>query len=72
MRLSGHFSLSELTKPQHQVSSSKKRFRALVSGRRFGKTYLCIAEIMKLYLKQKKKKDKKKNKKKKTKNKKKK
>jgi len=37
-----------LTKPQHQVSNSKKRFRVLVSGRRFGKTYLCIAEIMKM------------------------
>jgi len=36
-----------LTKPQHQVSNSKKRFRTLVSGRRFGKTYLCITEIMK-------------------------
>ena len=36
-----------LTKPQHQVSSSNKRFRTLVSGRRFGKTYLCITEIMK-------------------------
>jgi len=36
-----------LTKPQHKVSSSKKRFRVLVSGRRFGKTYLCITEMMK-------------------------
>jgi len=36
-----------LTKPQHQVSNSKKRFRVLVSGRRFGKTYLCITEMMK-------------------------
>ena len=36
-----------LTKPQHRVSSSKKRFRVLVSGRRFGKTYLCITEMMK-------------------------
>ena len=36
-----------LTKPQHQVSNSNKRFRVLVSGRRFGKTYLCITEMMK-------------------------
>ena len=36
-----------LTKPQYQVSQSNKRFRVLVSGRRFGKTYLCITEMMK-------------------------
>jgi len=36
-----------LTKPQHKVSSSNKRFRVLISGRRFGKTYLCITEMMK-------------------------
>ena len=36
-----------LTKPQYQVSKSNKRFRVLVSGRRFGKTYLCITEMMK-------------------------
>ena len=36
-----------LTKPQYQISSSNKRFRVLVSGRRFGKTYLCITEMMK-------------------------
>ena len=36
-----------LTKAQHQVSNSKKRFRVLISGRRFGKTYLCITEMMK-------------------------
>jgi len=36
-----------LTNPQHKVSQSKKRFRVLVSGRRFGKTYLCITEMMK-------------------------
>ena len=36
-----------LTNPQNQVSQSKKRFRVLVSGRRFGKTYLCITEMMK-------------------------
>ena len=37
----------KLTKPQYEVSSSKKRFRVLISGRRFGKTYLCITEMMK-------------------------
>ena len=36
-----------LTKPQHHISSSKKRFRVLISGRRFGKTYLAITEMMK-------------------------
>ena len=36
-----------LTKSQHKVSQSKKRFRVLISGRRFGKTYLCITEMMK-------------------------
>ena len=36
-----------LTKPQHLISSSNKRFRVLISGRRFGKTYLCITEMMK-------------------------
>ena len=36
-----------LTKPQYQISSSNKRFRVLASGRRFGKTYLCITEMMK-------------------------
>ena len=36
-----------LTKPQHQVSKSQSRFRVLISGRRFGKTYVCITEMMK-------------------------
>ena len=36
-----------LTKPQHRISSSNKRFRVLISGRRFGKTYLAITEMMK-------------------------
>ena len=36
-----------LTKAQHQVSQSKKRFRVLISGRRFGKTHLAITEMMK-------------------------
>ena len=33
--------------PQLKVSTSNKRFRVLISGRRFGKTYLCITEMMK-------------------------
>jgi hypothetical protein len=37
----------KLTKPQYQVSSCNKRFRVLISGRRFGKTYLTITEMMK-------------------------
>ncbi len=36
-----------LTKPQHRISLSNKRFRVLISGRRFGKTYLAITEMMK-------------------------
>jgi hypothetical protein len=36
-----------LTRPQYQVSSSNKRFRVLISGRRFGKTFLTIIEMMK-------------------------
>ena len=36
-----------LTRPQYQVSSSSKRFRVLISGRRFGKTFLTIIEMMK-------------------------
>ena len=36
-----------LTKPQHLISTSNKRFRVLISGRRFGKTYLAITEMMK-------------------------
>ena len=36
-----------LTKHQHKVSSSKARFRVLISGRRFGKTYLAVTEMMK-------------------------
>jgi len=37
----------KLTKPQLNVSQSDKRFRVLISGRRFGKTFLCITEMMK-------------------------
>ena len=36
-----------LTSPQLKVSQSQARFRVLISGRRFGKTYLCITEMMK-------------------------
>jgi phage terminase large subunit len=36
-----------LTNPQKKISSSQKRFRVLISGRRFGKTYLAIVEMMK-------------------------
>ena len=36
-----------LTKPQLKISSSKARFRVLISGRRFGKTYLAVTEMMK-------------------------
>ena len=34
-----------LTEPQKQVSSCDKRFRVLVTGRRFGKTHLAIREL---------------------------
>ena len=36
-----------LTEPQTQVVNSDARFRVLVTGRRFGKTYLAINEIAK-------------------------
>ena len=36
-----------LTRPQLAVSKSDNRFRVLISGRRFGKTFLCITEMMK-------------------------
>ena len=34
-----------LTKPQQKVIESKARFRVLISGRRFGKTFLAINEL---------------------------
>ncbi len=34
-----------LTSPQQQVVDSKARFRVLISGRRFGKTYVAINEL---------------------------
>ena len=36
-----------LTEPQKKVISSDARFRVLITGRRFGKTYLAINEIAK-------------------------
>ena len=36
-----------LTEPQKTVTNSKARFRVLITGRRFGKTYLAIHEIAK-------------------------
>ncbi len=36
-----------LTKPQQEVISCEKRFRVLISGRRFGKTFLAINELAK-------------------------
>ena len=35
-----------LTEPQRQVWESDHRFKLLCSGRRFGKTYLCIARLV--------------------------
>ena len=35
-----------LTAPQKQVWDSDSRFKLLCSGRRFGKTYLCIARLV--------------------------
>ena len=36
-----------LTKPQLEVFKAPQRFKVLVSGRRFGKTFLAICEMMK-------------------------
>ena len=36
-----------LTKPQKEVISNQSRFRVLITGRRFGKTYLAINELAK-------------------------
>ena len=35
-----------LTKPQTDIFSSTARFRAVVAGRRFGKTFLSTLEIL--------------------------
>ena len=37
---------SSLTRPQSQVWDADQRFKLLCSGRRFGKTYLCIARLI--------------------------
>lgn len=37
----------QLTEPQQQISSDTSRFRVVVAGRRFGKTYLAINELAK-------------------------
>ncbi|BAQ91823.1 terminase large subunit [uncultured Mediterranean phage uvMED] len=36
-----------LSKPQKQILECDKRFRVLITGRRFGKTFLCVQEIAK-------------------------
>ena len=36
-----------LTKPQTEVIYDKSRFRVLITGRRFGKTFLAINELAK-------------------------
>ena len=36
-----------LTDPQRAVINCNKRFRVLISGRRFGKTFLAIQEMAK-------------------------
>ena len=35
-----------LTGPQRQVWDTEQRFKLLCSGRRFGKTYLCITRLI--------------------------
>ena len=35
-----------LTRPQDDIFFSGSRFRAVVAGRRFGKTYLCVYELI--------------------------
>ena len=35
-----------LTEPQREVWESPERFKLLCSGRRFGKTYLCLARLV--------------------------
>jgi len=37
----------KLTEPQQQISADNSRFRVVVAGRRFGKTYLAINELAK-------------------------
>jgi hypothetical protein len=42
--------LSELTQPQADIFDEQARFRVVVAGRRFGKTYLSTAEILRAAL----------------------
>lgn len=35
-----------LSEPQKEVIASNKRFRVLITGRRFGKTHLCMMELL--------------------------
>lgn len=37
----------KLSKPQKEVFSDSTRFRVLITGRRFGKTFLCMLELLK-------------------------
>jgi len=37
----------KLSKPQKEVFDDTSRFRVLITGRRFGKTYLCMLELLK-------------------------
>ena len=37
---------NNLTEPQRQVYEAEERFKLLCSGRRFGKTYLCITRLL--------------------------
>lgn len=37
---------NKLTEPQRQVYEAQERFKLLCSGRRFGKTYLCITRLL--------------------------
>ena len=41
-----HELYSSLTKPQREVWDADTRFKLLCSGRRFGKTYLCISRLV--------------------------
>ena len=36
-----------LSSPQNEVINNKSRFRVLITGRRFGKTFLAINELAK-------------------------
>ena len=37
---------TSLTEPQREVWDAPERFKLLCSGRRFGKTYLCISRLV--------------------------